>query len=126
VVFALVKLVGYWYLARWIGRNYLPGVVAASPFVVSISRIVLGALVSGIVAGAFDVDNTLSWYAVLVLLRAIEWAAIVWLFYERLAADFDWKRLALFAFSGTVLSCVLDLPAVFGAIVVPMMAYGFC
>jgi hypothetical protein len=55
--------------------------------VVSLARIVLGALLAGIVARAFDVDNTLPWYAPLVALRAVEWAAIVWLFYERMASN---------------------------------------
>jgi hypothetical protein len=126
VVFALIKLVGYWFLARWIGRRYRTEVAAASPFVVALSRVVLGALVSWIVATAFQVDNSLPWYSVLVLLRAIEWAAIVWLFYEQLAVELDWRRLALFAFFGTLLSCVLDLPAAFGAVVMPMMVYGIC
>jgi hypothetical protein len=126
LVFALVKLVGYWFLVRWIGRNYRTEVAAASPLVVALSRIVLGALVSWIVATAFKVDNTLPWYALLIALRAAEWAAIVWFFYERLAVEFDWRRLALFAFFGTLLSCVLDLPAVLGAIAVPIMTYGLC
>jgi hypothetical protein len=126
VVFALIKLVGYCFLARWIGRNYRSEVAAASPLVVALSRIVIGALVGWIVATACQIDNTLPWYAVLVLLRVVEWAAIVWLFYERLAVELDWRRLALFAFFGTLLSCVLDLPAVFGAVVMPMVVYGIC
>ena len=125
-MFAAIKLVGYVFLARWIGRRYRPDVVAAPAVVVAVSRVALAALVGWIVAMSFDVDNTLTWYSILVALRFVEWAAIVWLFYERLAAEFDWGRLAMFAGTGTALSCVLDLPAVFGAVAAPLLAYGFC
>jgi hypothetical protein len=125
-VFALVKLVGYLFVAGRIARHYRPGVVAAPALVVALSRIALAALVGGIVAGAFDVDNTWSWYGLLVLLRFVEWAAIVWLFYERLASEFSWDRLLTYAGLGTAVSCALDLPGVFGAIAVPILAYGFC
>jgi hypothetical protein len=125
IIFALIKLAGYWFLAQWLGRYYRPH-EAAAPITVALSRIVLGALVGGFVALSFRVETNIPWYLLLVLVRAVEWALVFWFFYERLTGDTDWRRLALFACFGTVVSCVLDLPAVFSAVVIPLMFYGFC
>ena len=126
VVFALIKLVAYYFVAKRFALRYLPNVQAAPPLLVALSRIALGAVLAAIVAMRFQVDNTLPWYLLLLLLRVVEWAAIVWLFYERLAGEFDFARLAMFTGVGTLVSCLLDLPAVLGAIAIPIMAYGIC
>jgi hypothetical protein len=125
-VFALVKLVGYVYVAARIARHYRPGVVASPALLVALSRVALGALLAWIVAMGFDVHKTWSWYGLLVGLRFVEWAAIVWLFYERLASEFSWDRLLTYAGLGTAVSCVLDLPALFFAVAMPILAYGIC
>ena len=125
-VFALIKLVAYCFVAARIARHDRPGVEAAPALLVALARVALAALLAGIIAGAFQVDNTWSWYGLLVVLRFVEWAAIVWLFYERLASEFSWDRLLTYAALGTAASCVLDLPAVFGAVAVPILAYGIC
>ena len=124
-VFGAFKLVGYYFAVRWIARYYRPHKLP-SALVVALSRIVLGAIVAWLVISTVDVGRNLSWYLLLVLARGLEWGVVLAYFYERAAGGIEWRRLAMFAGFGTVASCVLDLPAVFGAILVPMMAYGFC
>ena len=125
IVFGLIKLVGYYYVAAWVGRQYRPHRVA-TPFVVALSRVALGALFAWPVATAFDVEKSLPWYLVLVLLRSVEWGLVFWFFYERLDSKVEWKRLLIVTGFGTLVSCVLDLPAGFSAFVFPLMVYGIC
>jgi hypothetical protein len=124
-VFVLIKLVGYRLLVRWLERHYHLDQPAPA-MLIALSRIALGALVGGLLALAFHVEAKLPWYLLLVVLRAIEWAVVFWFFYERRADHIDWRRLAACSFLGTVASCLLDVPAVFSAIAVPIMAFGFC
>ena len=125
IVFALVKLIGYRFLLAWIARYYRPHQTVA-PIVVALVRILFGALVAGLVATAFHIGPSLGWYLVLVLARAIEWAVVIWFFYERLTGATRAGRLALFALLGTLVSCLLDLPGGFGGVFIPIMVYGFC
>jgi len=125
LVFGLIKLVGYYFIVAWVGRYYRPHAVAL-PLVVALSRIALGALFAWLVASAVDVEKSLPWYLVLVLLRTVEWGLVFWYFYERVAGKVDWNRLLLYACFGTMASCLLDLPAAFTAFVIPLMAYGIC
>ena len=125
VVFGLIKLVGYVFVARWVQRYYRPPHVAR-PLFVAISRIALGAAIAGLVAISFRVDKSMPWYLVLVSARAVEWLLVFWFFYERPTGTIDWQRLSVFTVFGTVVSCVLDLPAGFTAFVIPIMVYGIC
>lgn len=125
LVFAAIKLVGYRFAVKRVVRYY-PTNTYAAPLVVALSRMVLGGLFAWPVASTFDVHKTLPWYGVLVLMRILEWGLVFWYFYERPAGAIHWRRLALFAGFGTVVSCVLDLPAAFSALIVPLMVYGFC
>jgi hypothetical protein len=124
-VFGLVKLVAYYFFVRRVARAYAPRKVAL-PLIVALARIALGAVLAFVVATTFDVHRTWSWYLVLVLLRAIEWGVVFTLFYEQTLTTIDWRRLAKHTALGALLSCLLDLPAGFSAIAIPIMAYGIC
>src|SRR5204863_374497 len=124
-VFGLIKLFGYYFVAAWIGRRYRPPSVA-KPLIVALSRIALGALFAWLIWSAVGVKESLPTYMGLVLLRAVEWALIIWFFHERPLGRLDGGRLAKLACFGTLGSCVLDLPAAFGAFVIPALAYGIC
>ena len=125
MVFGLIKLAGYYFAVRWVGRYYRPHAVP-SPFVVALSRIALGALFAWLVASTLHVEKSLPWYVVLVLLRTFEWGLVFWYFYERVVGKVDWNRLLLYSCFGTMASCLLDLPAAFSAFVLPLLAYGIC
>jgi hypothetical protein len=125
MVFGLIKLVGYYYVAAWAGRQYRLRQVAA-PLIVALARIALGAIFAWLITSAVDVEKSWPWYLVLVLLRTVEWGLVFWRFYERPAGRLDWNRLVTLSCFSTLASCVLDLPAAFGAFVIPAMAYGIC
>ena len=124
LTFGAIKLVGYYYVARRVARAYPPKV--PMPLIVALARVALGALIAFLIASTFDVKSDLPWYLLLVALRAIEWGVVFILCYERTLVAIDWSRLRKASAFATLVSCLLDLPAVFGAFVVPALAYGIC
>jgi hypothetical protein len=125
LVFGAIKLVGYFFLARWLGRRYRVG-TASTPRYVAVSRVALGALVAWLVHSTLHVYPGLPWYLVLVFLRLVEWLAVFWYFHERPAGTVDGTRLLACGLLGTLVSCLLDAPAFFGAMVAVFGVYGFC
>jgi len=125
VVFGAIKLLGYFFLARFLGRRYCVG-VASTPYRVAVSRMVLGALVAWLVHSTLHVQPNLSWYPALVVVRTIEWALVLWYFYERPTGAANASRLLTWSALGTLVSCLLDAPAFFGAMVAVFGVYGFC
>jgi hypothetical protein len=124
-VFGLIKLVGYYYVVRNVARG-CPARPLASPLVVALARIALGAVIAFPVVSTMGIHKSWPMYGALVLVRFIEWAFIFVLFYERSFTAIDWKRIGRHATFGTVVSCLLDLPAVMGAVIIPVLAYGIC
>ena len=125
IVFGLIKLVGYYYVAAWAGRQYRTRKVA-TPFIVALSRIALGAIFAWLITSAVDVEKSWPWYGVLVLLRTVEWGLVFAYFYERPAGRIDWNRLVTLSCFSTLASCALDIPAGLSAFIFPLMAYGIC
>jgi hypothetical protein len=125
LVFGAIKLLGYYFLVRWMGRSYRVDRTPA-PLVVALSRIALGAIVAWLVHTTFQVEPRRALYPALIAVRMVEWALVVAYFYERHTSAMQGRRLLLWSFLGTVVSCVLDIPAFFGAIVTVFGLYGFC
>src|SRR5262245_46052221 len=63
--------------------------------------------------------SELLWYVCLFPVRLMEWLLVLWLFFERKAAQKDPGWLAGASMLGSLWSYVLDVPAVLSVFVVP-------
>jgi hypothetical protein len=116
-VFLLVKFFGYSYAGTRLNRVYGPN-YSINAFEFGRARTLLG-LAGGIafIAASTRLGGpgfTIPWPLVLLfffLIRMVEWAFLIWLFYERKLVGITGKRLLRNSFDGAVWSYILDLPA---------------
>jgi len=117
--FAGIKLAGYTAMAYWLRSRYPRP--SASPWIVGSVRTLIGIVAGiGVVFAAERIGfDAPSWgfYAVMLPVRIAEWLLLLKLFYER--GDWRWGRALGWAGIGYLASCLLDLPAVASALLLP-------
>jgi len=118
--FAVVKLAGYSVAGYVLGKAYSQP--RANAAVSGLTRTVIGLVVGAAYGSAMALLATQVGAAGLVIflvglvpVRLGEWRVLLWLYYDRALAERrkDWG----WATAGTAWSFVLDVPALFGAIV---------
>ena|GEM_PF-2391552 len=125
--FACFKFVGY-LLSFHLIKRFHPQ-IQASAIVMSVARTVLGMIVGGALYFAWDAARhrfagfynfsyePVPYYLVLVFLRIFVWGAMILLFARMV--NLSTGRMALYAFSGVLLSSILDIPAALFTFLVP-------
>lgn len=117
--FCGIKFAGYTAMAAVLRRRY-PGATAAS-WRVGLARTVIG-LAAGmgvmlLVAPLHLAAATPAFYVLLLPVRLAGWLLVLWWFYER--PGWRWRRVLGWAGVGYVWSCLLDVPALGSALLMP-------
>lgn len=119
VAFCAVKMAGYSMAAHQFNNLYQKK--ETSPFLIGGVRTLIGMAVGAIyffswtTLHAGSVSHPRAYYGGLVLLRFVEWWAIIWLFYDRqFQQQYKGWRMAT---AGSLWSFFLDIPALLGFII---------
>ncbi len=114
IAFGAIKLVGYCFAAHIISKQYekLP----TSWFRIGLTRTLIG-LAFGYPYYSWATSFHSPYFLLgLIPIRIIEWLLLIVLFYDRRLSN--WRQALVVASAGTGWSFLLDLPAIFGYILV--------
>jgi hypothetical protein len=114
VAFGAIKLVGYCFAAHMISKRYEK--TPSSWFAIGLSRTLIG-IAFGYPYYSWGTSVHSPYFLPgLVPIRLIEWLLLIIMFYDRRVLN--WRRALGVASAGTAWSFFLDLPAIFGYILV--------
>lgn len=114
IAFGAIKLAGYCFAAHIISKRY--GKIPTSWFHIGLTRTIIG-LAFGYPYYSWATSfHSPFFFLGLIPIRLIEWLLLIMLFYDRRISN--WSRGLGVASAGTAWSFLLDLPAIFGYILV--------
>lgn len=122
VLFVAIKFAGYRYAGQWLNHLY-SNPALTNPNIFGAVRTILGIAIGsafGYAIAMMDIRyHVLSWYALILPCRFLEWLFILWIFYERKVVSMDKVRWLKFSLYGTLWSYALDVVTAFVLILVP-------